>query len=161
MEFRQPLSGNNWQFRQVGKNEWREASIPGCIYGDLLKAGLIPDPYLRDNEKTVQWVEKEDWEYRSFFRAEKRYLSDKNPELVFDGLDTYADVYLNGRKILSSSNMFLQHRIPLKGMLKTDSNEIRLHFRSALKAAMPAVSSCTRATRNPSRSRKSRRRPHR
>ena len=61
MEFRQTLSGNNWQFRQVGKNEWREASVPGCVYGDLLKAGLIPDPYLRDNEKAVQWVEKLDW----------------------------------------------------------------------------------------------------
>jgi len=139
MEFRQPLSGNNWQFRQVGKNEWREASVPGCVYGDLLKAGLIPDPYLRDNEKAVHWVEKEDWEYRSFFRAERRFINDKNPELVLDGLDTYADVYLNGREILSSSNMFLQYRIPVKGMLKTDSNEIRIYFRSALKAAMPAV----------------------
>ncbi len=139
MEFRQPLSGNNWQFRQAGKNEWREASVPGCVYGDLLKAGLIPDPYLRDNEKAVQWIEKEDWEYRSFFRAEKRFLSDKNPELVLDGLDTYADVYLNGRKILSSSNMFLQHRIAVKGMMKADSNELRVYFRSALTAAMPAV----------------------
>ena len=139
MDFRQQLDGKNWQFRQAGKNEWHPAAIPGCVYGDLLKAGLIPDPYYRDNEKAVQWVEKEDWEYRYFFKAEKRMLSDKNPELVFEGLDTYADVYLNGNRILSASNMFLQHRIPVKSMLKADSNELRVYFRSALTAAMPAV----------------------
>ena len=141
MESRQQLSGSTWQFRQAGKNDWHPAAIPGCVFGDLLKAGLIPDPYYRDNEKAVQWVEKQDWEYRYFFKAEKRMLSDKNPELVFDGLDTYADVFLNGSKILSASNMFLQHRIPVKGLLKADSNELRIYFQSALTAAMAAVQS--------------------
>jgi beta-mannosidase len=140
MDFRQQLSGSSWQFRQAGKNEWHPAAIPGCVYSDLLKAGLIPDPYYRDNEKAVQWVEKVAWwEYRHFFSAGKRFLSDKNPELVFEGLDTYADVYLNGNRILSASNMFLQHRIPVKGLLKADSNELRVYLRSALTAAMPAV----------------------
>src|SRR5512139_374518 len=63
-----PLDGD-WQFRQVGQEAWHPARVPGCVHLDLMAAGLIPDPFYRDNELRVQWVEKGDWEYRKDFNV--------------------------------------------------------------------------------------------
>ena len=52
----------NWQFNQIGENDWLSAKVPGCIHTDMPENGLIPYPYYRDNEKLVQWVETEDWQ---------------------------------------------------------------------------------------------------
>ncbi len=59
----QPLSGE-WQFRELGSDEWLPAHVPGCSHADLLALGRIPDPFAADNELYVQWVAERDWEYR-------------------------------------------------------------------------------------------------
>ncbi len=69
---KQTLSGT-WQFRQSGSEEWLPANVPGGVHTDLLAMGRIPDPFVADNEKKVQWVAENDWEYRRSFTVEKAW----------------------------------------------------------------------------------------
>jgi beta-mannosidase len=123
---------NGWQFRQAGNNEWRDAVVPGTVHSDLKRHGIIPDPFYRKNEDEVQWVEEKDWEYRAFFTAGAEVLLHDTVELVFDGLDTYADVFLNGQLIMQSDNMFAGHTVRCKKLLRTGENELRIYFHSAV-----------------------------
>jgi beta-mannosidase len=100
-----PLKAD-WKFRQKNKEVYYPATVPGTIHTDLLKNGLIQDPFYGTNESDVQWVEQEDWEYTATFDADKELLNSQHIELTFDGLDTYASVFLNERLILKANNMF-------------------------------------------------------
>ena len=100
---------DNWQFRQAGTTKWNTATVPGEVHTDLLNNKLIPDPFYRDNEKKLSWIEKKDWEYKTTFSVNPSTLKYKQTELVFDGLDTYATVYLNKQLVLKTDNMFLGH----------------------------------------------------
>ena len=64
----QPLTGS-WQLRQAGTEEWLQATVPGGVHTDLLASGRIADPFVGDQEKGVQWVAEQDWEYRRAFRV--------------------------------------------------------------------------------------------
>ncbi len=122
---------NNWQFRKFGDNsEWMTATVPGTVHTDLMKQKQIPDPFYRDNESKVQWVDKEDWEYQTFFSASKETLEKKHIELTFEGLDTYADVYLNDTKILEANNMFRTWKVDIKQWIKPN-NRLYILFHSA------------------------------
>jgi len=83
--FKQTLSGT-WQFRQSGSREWLSATVPGGVHSDLLALGRIPDPFVADNEKKVQWVAESDWEYRRSFTMEKGLSAEEQQWLVWDGL---------------------------------------------------------------------------
>src|SRR5215472_17264261 len=84
------LSG--WQFREVTKDRWYPAQVPGCVHTDLLSNHLIEDPFYRDNEQKLQWIGKTDWEYQTSFEVTPDLLNHQHLELVFEGLDTYARV---------------------------------------------------------------------
>ena len=123
----------NWQFRKAGDStEWMPATVPGTVHTDLLKNNKIPDPFYRDNESKVQWVDREDWEYKTSFDVDTLKLQQPNgnAELVFEGLDTYADVYLNGHKILEANNMFRTWKMDVKQWLK-HTNYLYIRFFSA------------------------------
>jgi beta-mannosidase len=123
---------SSWQFRKTTDTKWYRAEVPGTVHTDLLANKLIPDPFYRDNEKQVQWVEKEDWEYKTAFNS-PGFLGKKNIELVFDGLDTYAAVYLNGVLILTADNMFRQWKVNVRHLLSKGSNELKIIFTSAVR----------------------------
>lgn len=136
----------NWQFKNQKENNWHPATIPGTVHTDLLANKLIPDPYYRDNESKLQWIDKADWEYKTIFTVDKEILNKQNIELVFDGLDTYADVYLNGKLILRADNMFRGWTVNVKSYLKKKNNELLIRFWSAqnkvdsiAKARLPLV----------------------
>lgn len=120
-----------WQFKKKEDTKWYKAYVPGTVHTDLLTNKLIPDPFYRDNEKLVQWVEKEQWEYKTVFATPPAVFSKKNIELVFDGLDTYAKVYLNGTLIITADNMFREWRTDVKKILRKRSNELRIVFSPA------------------------------
>jgi beta-mannosidase len=122
----------NWRFRQVGKESWTPATVPGCVHTDLLAAGQIPDPLFRDNELKLQWIGKTDWEYETTFSVTPATLQRTNLELVFHGLDTYADVTLNDAAILHADNMFREWRVSVKPHLRLGANQLRIRFRSPL-----------------------------
>lgn len=122
---------DHWQFKQLRSAKWYEAKVPGEVHTDLLRNQLIADPFYRDNEKKLQWIEKENWEYRTTFSVSANLLLKKNVDLVFDGLDTYADVYLNGKLVLKADNMFRRWTIPVKGNLKVKDNTLLIKFYAA------------------------------
>ena len=127
---------DNWEFRQVGKEDWRKAAVPGTVHQDLLNYKLIPDPFIGLNEFDVQWIENEDWEYKTTFNVSGDILKQDNVELFFKGLDTYADVYLNDSLILSANNMFRSWETACKDKLKQGNNELRIVFKSPVKIGM-------------------------
>jgi beta-mannosidase len=122
-----------WEFRQVGQADWRPAEVPGTVHQDLLRNGLIPDPFYRDNELKVQWVENADWEYRLQFEVPPTLAAKSRVELVFDGLDTFASVFVNGQKAGESDNMFRVWRFDVKTLIQAGSNEVRIAFDSPVR----------------------------
>jgi len=127
----QLILNNNWQFRKKGDTSgWMNATVPGTVHTDLMKQNQIPDPYYRDNETKVQWVDREDWEYQTNFSIPKETLDKNHIELIFEGLDTYADVYLNDTKILEADNMFRTWKVDVKQWLKPN-NKLYILFHSA------------------------------
>ena len=136
----------NWHFKNQKENKWYKANVPGTVHTDLLANKLIPDPYYRDNESKLQWVDKADWEYKMVFNVDAGTFAMKNIELVFDGLDTYADIFLNGKLILQADNMFRGFTIDVKPFIKRTNNVLLIKFASAqnkvdsiAKARLPLV----------------------
>jgi beta-mannosidase len=146
----EPSSRNldaGWQFRAVGNTDnadikqWHPAQVPGVVHTDLLQNKLIPDPFDRDNEFRLQWVGLADWEYQTTFQVDPATLAHDHVDLVFDGLDTFADVYLNDQAVLKANNMFRRWRIPAKAQLKAGPNTLRIVFHSAVTKMLPYVKS--------------------
>ncbi|MCC6321563.1 MAG: glycoside hydrolase family 2 protein [Phycisphaerales bacterium] len=110
------------------------ASIPGCIHTDLIRAGIIGHPRLGMNELECQWVGRCDWEYRSTFDVEREIIdTHARLDLVFDGLDTIAEITLNGHELGRAANMFHPHRFDARNAIKAGPNELTITFRSPLR----------------------------
>lgn len=126
-----------WEFRQQRSADWLPATVPGCVHTDLLALGRIPDPFYGENEKRVQWVGEKDWEYRRTFRAGAELLAEERIELVMEGIDTYAEVWLNGHCIGRCDNMFRTWRIDVKPWLQAADNELLIRFSSVYRVDLP------------------------
>jgi len=128
---------DGWRFKRVGGEAWYEATVPGCIHTDLLAHRLIEEPFYRDNEKRLQWIEGEEWEYETTFQVGEELLERETVEIHFSGLDTYVSVYLNDSLLFFANNMFREWKQECKAMLKNGDNTIRVVFHSPAKEALP------------------------
>jgi beta-mannosidase len=124
--------GGKWRFRQAGTSAWLAADVPGGVHTDLLALGRIPDPFFGDNELKVQWVSEKDWEYRRVFRADPRLRAEDRIFLVCGGLDTLAEVSLNGRLLGRADNQFRSWQWDATEFLAAGENELTVLFRSPL-----------------------------
>ena len=129
------LSNENWFFAKQGQTNWNTAQVPGTIHTDLLLNKLIPDPFYGTNEKQLQWIENENWEYKTTFTLSEKEKNNANCLLQLDGLDTYATVYLNNTLVLDANNMFRTWKIDVKKLLKVGSNELKIVFTSSVNKA--------------------------
>ncbi len=118
---------------------WRKASVPGSVHTDLLAHALIPDPYVGAPEAELQWIGLADWEYVNRFDVDETTRTRTHAELVFEGLDTFAEVFLNGRLLLKADNSHRTWRVPLDRRLKSRNNELRIVFRSPIRTMLPRV----------------------
>jgi beta-mannosidase len=128
-----------WQFREVGKDVWHPATVPGCVHTDLLNNKLIDDPFYRDNEQKLQWIGKTDWEYQTTFNVRPEVFQRGNIDLVFEGFDTYANVFLNDESLLNTDNMFRTWRADCKRLLRAGVNTLRIRFRSPINEVLPLM----------------------
>lgn len=119
-----------WKFRRAGMQEWLDAKVPGTVHTDLMANKVIEDPFFRDNEKNVQWIGDIGWEYKKTFYVSDTLFREKHVELVCQGLDTYANVYLNDSLIIVADNMFREWFSNIKYLLKVGQNELRIQFPS-------------------------------
>lgn len=126
-----------WEFSQVGKGEWLPASVPGTVHQDLIDNKLLVNPFYGMNEEKVQWVEKEDWVYRTSFNVTEEQLARDAAFLDFEGLDTYADIYLNGSLLKRTDNMFVGYSLPIKDVLRKGENRLQVYFHSPIKQTLP------------------------
>ena len=124
-----------WLFRKKGDDKWMPATVPGTVHTDLLANKVIEDPFFRDNEKNLQWIENENWEYISEIELNEKTLRRRNLEIIFDGLDTYADVYFNDSLIIRADNMFRKWTASIKTIAKQGSNKLYILFKSPVKTA--------------------------
>ena len=124
----------DWQFEYNG--QWYPATVPGNIHDDLLHNRLILDPHYGTNEDSVQWVADSVWIYRLVFDVENAESSDfSHRQLVFEGLDTYAEVSLNGEWLTPvnstqplCNNMFRRWTFEVGKQLKKKDNELIVKF---------------------------------
>lgn len=115
-----------WKLLWKGKE--LETELPCSVYSDLLKHGEIEDPFYRDNEKELLPLSEEDYTYRLCFEADGELLDKPKILLKFDGVDTLADIFLNGNKLGETYNMHRSWEFDVRGILK-EANilEVRLH----------------------------------
>ena len=142
------LGAAEWQMRVIPGAQanahrnaavWQRARVPGSVHTDLLANGVIADPYVGAREAELQWIGLADWEYRTRFDVDAATLARAHNDLVFDGLDTFADVFLNGHKLASTDNMFRTWRLPVHGRLKPAGNELRVVFHSPIQHVLAQV----------------------
>ncbi len=134
------LINNNWTMRRTDSGRRLPATVPGSVYGDLLNNREIEDPFWKDNEIEVLKLMDYDYEYETFFDADERFLYSTQTVIRFEGLDTLADVYLNGEHIITANNM---HRIwekDVKDLLKGKGNTLKVVFHSPTKFIAKAFS---------------------
>jgi len=135
-----------WTFRQAthagkpttGGDGWLPAAVPGCVHTDLLANHKIADPSWARTKKTKQWIDKEDWEYRTTIVVDDALLARERIELDFLGLDTYAEVFVNGASVLTADNMFRSWRVAVKPHLHVGENTLLIRFRSPITHVKPA-----------------------
>ena len=135
------LLDTGWEFSQSGTEKWMPATVPGTVHQDLISHELLPNPFYGMNEKKIQWVENEDWEYRTSFIVSEEQLNRDGIQLIFEGLDTYADVYLNGSLLLKADNMFVGYTLPVKSVLRKGENHLYIYFHSPIRQTLPQYAS--------------------
>lgn len=127
-----PLNAG-WVFRQAGvvEGKWMPVSqFPTNVHLDLIYNHVIPDPYIAKNETDVQWVGEQSWVYKTNFQL-STLSSPRKAVLEFDGLDTHATVFLNGRKIIQTEDMFIPERVDVTENIRISTgNELEIVFES-------------------------------
>ncbi|KAJ8947266.1 hypothetical protein NQ318_014162 [Aromia moschata] len=128
--------GGKWSLKEAsGKYVDLEATVPGGIYTDLMNNGIIGDVFFGFNDNTTKWVPRLNWTYYTNFTVDEELLKSENINLVFDGLDTFANVYVNNENVGETQNMFVQYIFDIKKRLKIGENKIEVRFLSPIEVA--------------------------
>jgi len=118
-------------------NQGTPARVPGCVHHALIDAGLIESPDRGDAEERLRWIGKADWEYGCEFEWDGTDPSSENDssrtELVFNGLDTVAEVTINDRVLGSAASFFFPHRFDVRNAIRPGLNELLVRFTSPLR----------------------------
>lgn len=122
---------HDWEFRGHDRT-WRSATVPGCVHRDLQDHGIIGDPFFGTRELELKWIEETPWHYRTSFHLDEEQLAEEHVHLVCEGLDTVAEVRVNGAVAGHSENMFTRPRFPVKHLLRTGKNRLEIEFRSPM-----------------------------
>ena len=117
-----------WKVRLLNSADAIPANVPGIIHADLQKANRIPNPFAGCNENELQWIGDSSWVYSTTFTVITDLLASRHVELVFDGIDTYAEILLNGSMLGKTSNMFRQYRYDILPLLHTGENNLEVRM---------------------------------
>lgn len=126
------LLHGNWELRQCGEERWISATVPGSVFRDYMNAGMLEDPFWRDNEDGFYELMKNDFEYRCVFDVPDELFVKKHLLLRCEGIDTLADITLNGAAVASVDNMHRTWELDVRDSVKKDGNVLSIIFRSAL-----------------------------
>ncbi len=132
----------DFKLKRLSNDSSYPVKIPSSVLQTLQENGVIPDPFIDDNEKFALEVMEEDFEYEALFDCDSAVFASRKKELVFEGIDTLADVYLNGEMILKAMNMHRTYRADVTELIKEKENLLKLRFHSPLKFIRQAYSEC-------------------
>jgi hypothetical protein len=139
------LGGSHWKLSSSNVSNV-SATVPGQVHTDLLAAGMIAEPFFGAGDATLEWVAMSDWDYTASFTLPDGMLAKQHVQLVSLGIDTVADIFINGKHVFFSDNMFHRVRLDVKRFLKAGSNDIRVHFTSKPLEANRRAAACDNAT---------------
>ena len=135
------ILNKDWQMAPKGEAS-QPAVVPGTVYTDLLRNGNMPDPFWKDNEIQALSLMEKDYEYEVCFDAQKGLLAAEKILLRFDGLDTIADIFLNGRSIGNTYNMHRIWEFDVTGQIKETGNMLKVLLHSPLQFIREAFAKC-------------------
>ena len=138
--FRQKIF--DFRLKRLSDGKVYPVGVPGSVLQTLQENGVIPDPYVGDNEKYALEVMEEDFEYEALFDCDSSVFAAERKELVFEGIDTLGDVYLNGEVILKARNMHRTYRADVTELIREKDNVLKIHFYSPLKFIREAYNEC-------------------
>jgi len=121
------------------ETDWFAAKVPGSVQQDLIASGRVPDPFKGINQAPIQWAGLTNWQFRKVIEVTPAMLKRDHLDLVFDGLDTFATVSLNGQKLLTTANAHRRWRIDAKSVLKLGRNELVVSIASPIRTLQPMV----------------------
>ncbi|MCX6173136.1 MAG: hypothetical protein NTZ27_00065 [Ignavibacteriales bacterium] len=113
--------------------KWDYASVPGTVHTDLLNNKLIDEPFYSDNELILGWIAESDWIYETKFNLPEDYTLSSPIRLVFEGIDTVAEIFLNDMKLAEVDNMFRRYSFDVTDMLKPRHNVLFVTLHSPLR----------------------------
>ncbi|MEP7195710.1 MAG: glycoside hydrolase family 2 protein [Saprospiraceae bacterium] len=125
----------NWEYKLSTESVWSQCTVPNTIHRILYDSGKIPDPFFSNQEDSLQYLSLNDYQFRTSFNFSSQALSFQIKELELKSIDTYADIYLNEKKVASCNNAFRVWRIDISKFLKLGKNELRINFHSTEKIA--------------------------
>jgi beta-mannosidase len=121
-------SGLKWKLQHAVSKEWIEAGTHGSVQEILIAKGELPDPFYGKNEEKFSWIEDHIWEFSSILNADEALLANDHIELLFPGIDTYAEIFLNDSMIGFAQNAFRPYRFDVKSLLKKGENQLKVVF---------------------------------
>jgi len=121
-----------WQINDDAGEFTFTGNVPGTVQGDLILQKLVPHPYIGLNEKYMRVLENKSWTYTKEFELDSLPI-EENVELVFESIDTLSNIYLNGRYLGNTEDMFLEYRFDINGILKKGKNILKVNIKSPLK----------------------------
>ena len=133
-EFKQyPLSAR--RMRDLDPADWIQTEVPSSIFSSLISAGQIKQTDIDTHPERFSWVSEKPWVYRKKFDSPSELLACDRAQLVFDGLDTIAKIWLNGKLIAKTNNMFIPFRFDVTTVLKPRNNSLLVKFEPAVQYA--------------------------
>jgi beta-mannosidase len=134
MKNRISLNGD-WDFCEKGTGIWKNGCVPGCVQSDLMRQAELEDPFYGINEPLAHGLEEKEWVYRKTFNFTTDAHRYDSILLVFEGVDTAADIYLNGCHLGYVENMFIPHTFGIEPAIQQGINSLEVHFSSDIRTA--------------------------
>lgn len=123
----------NWYFKDSDSERKYSADVPSTVHTDLLENKLINNPFYRTNEKDLQWIGEKDWIYETVFNLNNEIIRKENIEILFNGIDTYADIFINDSLLGCTDNMHKRWNFDIKSYIKPGENTLKVYFHSTFK----------------------------
>ena len=106
------------------RSGWMRARVPGEIHLDLIRAGRMAEPLVGMNTRKSRWPEKRSWWYKTSFKVDASFLKLERQQLIFDGLDLYAQVFLNDMFVGETKNALVPHSFNVLHVLRKGANTL-------------------------------------
>jgi len=141
-EFKEyPLSAR--RMRDLDAADWLQTAVPSSVFTGLINVGKIKQVDIDTYPENFSWVSEKPWIYRKIFDAPQKIFDSDRIDMVFEGLDTIASIWLNDKLIGKTNNMFIPHRFDVTGLLKPQNNSLLVKFDPATHYAKHLMSRYT------------------